>query len=382
MYKFLPYMTNDYSVGLYDENVNDICHSAFGAVTEAYEKFVCNSLSVLKEKENLSVLDICYGIGYNTKVLINENFKLNKRLEIDCVDTNNYLIELSPFIQNKINLFNRIKYNKLLYKNIKNYDEGNKIVSFKKTKNNYIISKKVNYIIYSNLIKNYKKHFLSKKSKFILSEKDNYPFFDKTMINFNKKIAKIGVYLYLKRNKSTFVHNIYYKYVSSRYNALINKHNSNNVNINFHTMDVRNFIRQTNNMYDIIYLDGFTPSKCPCIWSVEFFKTLYRHTNDNGIVLTYNMSAPVRNAMKIAGFFIGNIIDKKTKIIGTICSKNKWLIKYSLSEAQEGLLNTKAGIPYRDYDLSLDNAKIIEGRKLEVDNSNLQSSSQYMKAHK
>ena len=40
MGKFLPYMTKDYSIGLFNDDVNDIYHSAFGALTEAYEKFI------------------------------------------------------------------------------------------------------------------------------------------------------------------------------------------------------------------------------------------------------------------------------------------------------------------------------------------------------
>ena len=97
MYKFLAYMTNDYSVGLYDENVNDIYHSAFGALSEAFEKFVLPAMNLVNGK-NLRVLDICYGIGYNTKALIEHCVNKNINLNIDCVDTDNVLIELSPFI--------------------------------------------------------------------------------------------------------------------------------------------------------------------------------------------------------------------------------------------------------------------------------------------
>ena len=40
MYKFYPYFTNDGSVGLYSEEDDDIYHSTYGALTEAYEKFI------------------------------------------------------------------------------------------------------------------------------------------------------------------------------------------------------------------------------------------------------------------------------------------------------------------------------------------------------
>ena len=50
MYKFLPYMTNDLSIGLYDEEVNDIYHSAYGALTEAYDKFTNPVKDFIKEE--------------------------------------------------------------------------------------------------------------------------------------------------------------------------------------------------------------------------------------------------------------------------------------------------------------------------------------------
>ena len=40
MYEFLPYITADGSVGLFNNKVNDIYHSATGALSEAYDKFI------------------------------------------------------------------------------------------------------------------------------------------------------------------------------------------------------------------------------------------------------------------------------------------------------------------------------------------------------
>ncbi len=40
MYEIYPYFTNDGSVGLYSQADNDIYHSTYGALTEAYEKFI------------------------------------------------------------------------------------------------------------------------------------------------------------------------------------------------------------------------------------------------------------------------------------------------------------------------------------------------------
>ncbi|MBR3889943.1 hypothetical protein IKJ53_05450, partial [bacterium] len=70
--------------------------------------------------------------------------------------------------------------------------------------------------------------------------------------------------------------------------------------------------------------------------------------------------------------------DKKN-IIGTIATKNNSYIKNSLTKKQSGLLATKAGIPFRDKNLDLDNSVIIYNRKIEVENSTLESSSKYLK---
>ena len=73
MSAFIPYQTNDSSTGLYSEADNDVYHSTYGALTEAYEKFVLpsNIANLIESKDNINVLDICYGIGYNSKSLIN-----------------------------------------------------------------------------------------------------------------------------------------------------------------------------------------------------------------------------------------------------------------------------------------------------------------------
>ena len=70
--EFHPYFTNDGSVGLFNTDFDDIYHSATGALTEAYEKFIYPvDFDALLKKKSIKVLDICYGIGYNTKSFLN-----------------------------------------------------------------------------------------------------------------------------------------------------------------------------------------------------------------------------------------------------------------------------------------------------------------------
>ena len=148
MRDYEPYYTEDGSIGLYSYADKDVYHSKFGALTEAWEKFVLPSgiENLLNSKAEINVLDLCYGIGYNTKALMSfiidknrnkilkknifqkiSNFvsihtnkilnKKNKKLsscyetiyddnlfklpliKIDCMEKNEELVKLSPFFK-------------------------------------------------------------------------------------------------------------------------------------------------------------------------------------------------------------------------------------------------------------------------------------------
>lgn len=372
MDKFLPYMTNDYSVGLYCEDTSDIYHSAHGALSEAYEKFI----SPLCLRDNIRVLDICYGIGYNTKVLINEALRTGKEnISIDCVDTNSMLMQISPFINSRISFLDRIFRGSVLCKNVSGYKEAYKIISSKKnvSRLGYKLSSAVNLILYMSL-----RDSIRFDVKNLLTNSKNQVFFDKDMLFIDKILGENRVQSIQNKILSTNLHNIYYQYISKRYIEKI-EHLYNRLNLRFFCQDIREYLKNHNDKYDIILLDGFTPSKCPCIWSQDFFEKLYELMNDNAQLVTYNSSAVVRAAMLNAKLNIGNILDKNNNVIGTFASKNKNLIKNPLSKKQLGLLATKAGTPYRDKDLKQTNEQIIQNRNIELIQSTLESSSKYLK---
>lgn len=72
MYELYPYFTNDGTVGLFSPVDDDIYHSTYGALTESWQKFIQPSLleQYLKTNNSVKILDICYGIGYNTKTAL------------------------------------------------------------------------------------------------------------------------------------------------------------------------------------------------------------------------------------------------------------------------------------------------------------------------
>ncbi len=394
MYKLFPYFTNDGSVGLFSPDADDIYHSTYGALTEAYEKFILpsNLKNFLKKNNEIKILDICFGIGYNSKSLINyvldflyndpiytdknrytdkiDTYNKKFKIYVHAIDNDKNLAYLSPFfISNKKN----IKNNKILF-----HQEKIERMLSKKTVQKYKLKQEVNFLLLEKIIDNIDSETIS-----ILSDKKYSQFFDKEI----KGLLKFynnnrSVYTPLS-NSSTFLHNIYYKYISRGYKMALKALKLIDFNFNLNIADARQAIKNDNEKYNYIFLDAFTPVKCPCLWTVDFFKLLYSRLDKNGMILTYSNSALVRNAFTHAGFYVGKIFSESAnKFTGTIAVKNKDLIKYELSEYDLGLLNTKPGIFYHDKDLSHDNEAIIALHEKEVEKSNLISSSKYIKQFK
>ena len=423
MYKLYPYFTNDGSVGLFSPEADDIYHSTYGALSEAYEKFIlpANLNKYLKNNSEIKVLDICFGIGYNSKSFLNyflENIQNNKKINskntnivsiytdkinnrkqtkncnqciekidtynnfrkifIHAIDTDKNLIYLSPFFKSNEKNF---KNEQLSFRQ----DKISKMMN-KKVDKKYILKNEVNIILLKNIIENDDSIFADEEFKYLISEKKYRRYFDKNMINLFKFYEN---YRYSKTYKSpikAFLHNIYYQYLSNSYKRALKYLNLNEICIKPEIEDARKILKETDNIYNIIFLDAFTPAKCPCLWTLDFFSELYKHLDDEGIILTYSNSANIRNAFIQAGFYIAKIFNTSAnKYMGTAAFKNRNLILENdylteLSEYDLGLLKTKAGIIYRDKDLNLDNETIINNHKKDVDSSNLISSSKYIKS--
>jgi len=69
--------TNDGTLTLKSEKYNECYHSSEGAVTETLYKHIYPAFSVV-DKDEIKILDICFGLGYNTflSILNRENKKL------------------------------------------------------------------------------------------------------------------------------------------------------------------------------------------------------------------------------------------------------------------------------------------------------------------
>ncbi len=130
--------------------------------------------------------------------------------------------------------------------------------------------------------------------------------------------------------------------------------------------------------FDLIFLDGFSPQKCPEIWSNEFLSKLKNKIKYQGYLLTYTSSAAVRKSLKNLGFNVFNIsptIQKKNLwsngTLATFDNKQNNPYITNLSEMEKEHLKTKASIPYRDPTGDLISEEILEIRKKEQLSSNL-----------
>ena len=414
MYVLYPYFTNDGSVGLFSPEANDIYHSTYGALTEAYEKFILPSdfEKFFRKNSEIKILDICFGIGYNSKSFLNKLLEIiyndtidtnnisktinndkiytnNKKYKIfiHAVDTDKNLATLSPFFKTfEKNIGKLNSKSEIIYK-----QEKIKKLSANTASTEYKLQNEVNILLLQKMLNKIDNNTIS-----ILYDKKYQQYFDLKMIRlFEFYQNNMSIYTPLRRLKA-FLHNIYYKYLSKGYKKASKCLELLDFDFNLEINDARQAIMNDTNKYNFMFLDAFTPTKCPCLWSIDFFKLLYEHLEDGGLILTYSNSAQVRNCFLNAGFIVKKIFSKnQNKFIGTVAIKphtdvsqnnretnyNTELI-HDLSDYDLGLMKSRAGIFYRDKDLSLDNEAIINNHKIEVENSNLISSSKFIKTYK
>jgi tRNA U34 5-methylaminomethyl-2-thiouridine-forming methyltransferase MnmC len=132
---------------------------------------------------------------------------------------------------------------------------------------------------------------------------------------------------------------------------------------------------------DAIFLDPFSPTACPQLWTVEFIDRVAKCCAPDGIIATYSCASAVRTAMVAAGLSIGDSTPVGRKSPGTIASFTPSLLT-PLSQQELEHLQTRAAIPYRDPTLSDSMAKIIIRRELEQDDCGLETTSQWKKRWK
>ena len=282
MSKLIEIITKDGSFSLKSEFFQENFHSSRGALEETKIKFTNPSYLQRFKHNSLNVLDICFGLGYNSASLFSDLIKQNSSL-------NWYALEID---KNPLEYSLRNKYFQGLW---------------------------------------------------------------------HPKVSRIFKLLYKK-----------------------NQYKDQSFQCNVFWGDARETINNIPSRikFDLIYLDGFSPQKCPQVWTLEFLSKIAQKLNSNGYLITYSSAAAVRMTLRNLGLEIlsikPNLKSKNYWSLGTVAISNfdkskfpKNLCFGKLSIMEEEHLLTKASIPYRDPDQNLNAEKIIKNRSEEQFTSNL-----------
>lgn len=92
--EFVPQPTADGSFTFFSQQFNEAFHSHFGAKQESFFKFVVpTQLELAAHKPVLRLLDICYGLGYNTAAALETIWRINPHCHVELIG-----LELNPSV--------------------------------------------------------------------------------------------------------------------------------------------------------------------------------------------------------------------------------------------------------------------------------------------
>jgi len=280
--ELIEVLTKDGSYSLRSVFFHENFHSLFGALEETKSKFTATSNLQRFKGKSLNVLDICFGLGYNSASLLDELIKQKSYLNLYALEIDKKPLEYS--LRNE-------SFLKLWDPKVKK--------------------------IFEELYRN---------------------------DHFEDQFFKCKIFWGDAREKINIIHSA--------------------------------------NKFDLIYLDGFSPQKCPQVWTIEFLTKLTEKLNPQGYLITYSSSAAVRKTLRNLGLEIFTIKPSSNErnywSQGTVAiSKfDKHKLKANsnfekLSVMEEEHLLTKASIPYRDPGLHSSKDEIIKKRLDEQLFSNL-----------
>ena len=134
--------------------------------------------------------------------------------------------------------------------------------------------------------------------------------------------------------------------------------------------------------FDLIYLDPFSPRKCPQLWSEEFLESLTMRLSSLGRLVTYSRSAALRASLRRKGLTVLSLkplVNRENDwSAGTLAIKGNCNeveiedhVYQSLNQMEEEHLKTTAAVPYRDPTGKSTAVQILNIRKQEQKNSEL-----------
>ena len=278
--KFTPQSTNDGSYTFFSDEFQEAFHSFHGAKQEAEIKFVQPTLikQLAQTQNSIRILDICYGLGYNSAAALEAIWQINPQCHIDLVG-----LEISATVPQQA--------------------------------------------IAHNLLNQWRSPIPQLLSKLAQNHSLTQDYFQGQLL--------LG--------------------------------------------DARQTIQTLETWQaDAIFLDPFSPPKCPQLWTVEFIAKVSQCLKPQGRLATYSCAAAVRSALLLAGLKIGSTKGVGRKSPGTVAAYVEENLT-PLSQQEYEHLQSKASIPYRDFYLRNSTENICELRAKEQQNSTLESTSQWKK---
>ncbi len=278
--QFVPQLTKDGSFTFFSDEFQEAFHSFYGAKQEAEIKFVQPTLikEISQHRNSIRILDICYGLGYNSAAAMEAIWQVNSRCHIELL-----ALEISAAVPQQA--------------------------------------------IANNLLSQWRSPIPQLLAELSQTYSVSRDFFQGRLL--------LG--------------------------------------------DARQTIQQLEAWQaDAIFLDPFSPPKCPQLWTVEFIAKVALCLAPQGRLATYSSAAAVRSALLLAGLKIGSTEGVGRKSPGTVAAHVEHKLT-SLSLQEQEHLQSRASIPYRDFYLRDSSESIHELRHQEQQNSTLESTSQWKK---
>ncbi|MDP2749203.1 MAG: MnmC family methyltransferase [Nanoarchaeota archaeon] len=206
-------ITADGSITFHNPKYDSEYHSRSGAEEEAVKKYAeqSNLAELAKTEHSIRILDICFGIGYNSAAAIDAINAVDPKCSINVLGIDN-----DPQIIAKIQ------------------DVNSKFLSYDKIK---------------------------KLSKNKINEKQHWVKEDNVQMMLFINDARIVLKMLAKENNPAL-------------------------------------------RFDAVFLDPFSPIKCPELWTEDFFKDIRMVMKKKAVLVTYSCARAVRDNLKHAGFIV------------------------------------------------------------------------------
>ncbi|MEM6500461.1 MAG: MnmC family methyltransferase [Cyanobacteria bacterium P01_C01_bin.89] len=132
--------------------------------------------------------------------------------------------------------------------------------------------------------------------------------------------------------------------------------------------------------FDAIFLDPFSPPQCPQLWTIEFLDHLAQCLAPRGYLATYSCAAAIRAGLMRSGLSVGASPPFGRRWPGTVAAYPNdgtcaHLPKLSPQELEH--LQTRAAVPYRDRHGTDHREIILERRRQEQSQCDLEPTSRW-----